>query len=248
MTRLAALITTPVRLVVAALVAFAVVLGCAVAAGELLALVQRPDGSTGVDQTITTWAVTHRTGGLTTFAHALSTVGSQAVLIPLVALVMVGLLWRRRIFAAGWLVLTWGGAVGLYTLTKHFVARMRPPADIWLTDVGRSTSFPSGHATQSLATFVALALALAVWWPRAARPLRVIAVALAVGVGWSRVYLGVHWATDVVAGWLLAAAWVLVASRLSDRARALTPRSGHPPQNSAPTPRPTTEDDPPTPP
>jgi undecaprenyl-diphosphatase len=114
--------------------------------------------------------------------------------------------------------------------------------------VGRSTSFPSGHATQSLATFVALALALAVWWPRAARPLRVIAVALAVGVGWSRVYLGVHWATDVIAGWLLAAAWVLVASCLSDHARALTPRPGHPPQISAPTPRPITEDDPPTPP
>ena len=111
----------------------------------------------------------------------------------------------------------WGGGILLYSLTKHFVHRPRPPAGLWLTDVSHTTSFPSGHATQSLATFLALGLVGAAWrsWPR--RPGRVVAVVLAGGVGWSRVYLGVHWTTDVVAGWLTAAAWIAVLTWLATR-------------------------------
>jgi undecaprenyl-diphosphatase len=108
------------------------------------------------------------------------------------------------------LLTAWGGAIGLYSITKQVVHRMRPPTEIWLTNVGRTTSFPSGHATQSLATFLAIVLVGAFWLPSARWPGRVIATALAIGVGCSRVYLGVHWVTDVSAGWLIAVAWVTV--------------------------------------
>ena len=192
------------------LVCFGVVLGCGIAVGELLGLAERPDGSTSFDSSITSWVVAHRTHGLTTVARVLSTVGSQAVLLPVAAIVTVLLVGRRRFVLAGLLVAAWGGAIGLYSLTKDSVDRMRPPRDIWLTDVGRTSSFPSGHATQSLATFVALAVVGAIGLPKARRPLLVLALLLAIGVGWSRVYLGVHWATDVGAGWLLAAAWITV--------------------------------------
>ena len=214
-------VTSPALLAVAMFVGFAAILGCAIAAGELLGLAARPDGSTAMDRSITAWVVAHRTPALTSSARLLSTLGSQAVLIPLTVIATVALLGRRRWVLAGLLIAAWGGAIGMYTLTKHFVHRMRPPMNIWLTDVGRTSSFPSGHATQSLATFLALVLAVAVIFPTARQPGRVISLALAIGVGWSRVYLGVHWATDVGAGWVIAAGWVTIVGWLARAARSI---------------------------
>jgi undecaprenyl-diphosphatase len=209
----------PATLVALHLLSFAVVLGCAIAAGELLEFAERPDGSTAFDSSITTWIVAHRTQGLTTLAHALSTIGSQAVLTPLALVAAAVLLTRRRFVLAGLLIAAWGGAILLYTLTKLFVHRQRPPMDIWLTNVGRTTSFPSGHATQSLAAFLALALVGATVLSKPRVPGVLLAIILGAGVGWSRVYLGVHWTTDVLAGWLIAAAWVVAVVRLAETVR-----------------------------
>jgi undecaprenyl-diphosphatase len=153
--------------------------------------------------------VAHRAEPVTTLAKVLTTIGSQTVLVPVVTVLALVLLWRRRFVPAVSLVGVWGGAILLYSLGKYFVGRPRPPAGLWLVQVG-GTSFPSGHATQSLATFVALAVVVAHWLRRAPWPGVAVAVVLAAGVGWSRVYLGVHWATDVAAGWLLAAGWLAV--------------------------------------
>jgi membrane-associated phospholipid phosphatase len=212
---------------VALLITFFCLLGCTVAAGELLELVERPDGSTRVDSAITSWVVSHRADHVTTLAKWLSVVGSQKVLLPVVLVVTAALLWRRRFIVGGLLVVIWGGAWGLYNLAKYFVGRPRPPADLWLV---RATgkSFPSGHATQSLATFAALALVVSVVLQRPRWPGVALALALAGGVGWSRVYLGVHWATDVAAGWLMAAAWVVIILWLAGLAGSVEqPRRGH---------------------
>jgi membrane-associated phospholipid phosphatase len=235
--RLESWTTTRGRLLVMLLVLFGVVLGCAVLAGELLELVERPDGSTGFDRSITDWAVAHRADALTTIAKLLSTVGSQTVLIPVTAIVALLLLRRREFLTAAMLVALWGGALGLYSLAKLFVHRARPPSEIWLTKV-TGTAFPSGHAAQSLATFVALALAGAVWAPRARGGAVALAVVLAAGVGCSRVYLGVHWTTDVVGGWVMAAAWIAIVLRLLLRGRrpAGSPRRGQGRRASAPAP------------
>lgn len=205
----------PARLIIVTLGSFGVVLLCAIACGELLKHAARPDASTGFDGSITSWMVRHRSSGWTALAHGLSTVGSQLVLAPVTAVVAVLLLVRRRFVQVGLLITAWGGALLLYHLTKDFVQRPRPPSSLWLTNVGKSTSFPSGHATQSLATFMALALVGAAWTAKLAWPGRVLALVLAAGVGWSRVYLGVHWATDVIAGWLIAAAWLAILIRSS---------------------------------
>jgi membrane-associated phospholipid phosphatase len=209
---------SPAILLLALVALFCVVLGCAVAAGELLAQVERPDGSTAFDSSITSWVIDHRTAALTAVARVLSAIGSQKVLSPVAGVVAVLLIARRRILSAALLAAIWGGAIGLYSVTKHFVDRPRPPADIHLMHVGAS-AFPSGHATQSLATFVALAVlaGAVVPWVRAVPAATVVAVGLAFGVGWSRVYLGVHWTTDVIAGWLIGAAWVSVALWLGRR-------------------------------
>lgn len=224
MSWLARRLTSPAIVIAVMVVCFGVVLGCGIVSGELLALAEQPDGSTSFDSSITSWVIAHRAHGLTEVARVLSTVGSQAVLLPLAAIVTALLVGRRRFVLAGLLVAAWGGAIGLYSLTKYFVHRMRPPADIWLTDVGRTTSFPSGHATQSLATFVGVAVVGTIWLPKARRPGLVLAVVLAIGVGWSRVYLGVHWATDVSAGWLIAAAWITIVVWLARTAGSIEQR------------------------
>jgi undecaprenyl-diphosphatase len=221
--RLARWRRSPALPFVAVPAAFAVVLGCAVLAGEALKQAETANGSTPLDSSITSWMVAHRDPVLTALARILSAIGSQKVLAPLAGVAAVLLLGRRRMVAALWLAVAWGGAIGLYSLTKHFVLRPRPPAGIRLMTVS-SSSFPSGHATQSLATFAALA-ALAAVALAAVRsvPGIVLAIGLAAAVGWSRVYLGVHWSTDVFAGWLIGAAWVSSVLCLSRRATRAPP-------------------------
>jgi len=201
--------TTPALLALVTVGWFVAILAVGVLCGDLLRGAERPDGSTSFDSSITTWMVAHRTGGLTTLARLLSAVGSQKILIPLAGVSAVLLVARRRLVLAGLVIVAWGGALGLYNLVKHFVHRPRPPMAIWLVKV-TSTSFPSGHATQSLATFVALALVAAALAASAGVVAKSLALTLAAGIGWSRVYLGVHWTTDVIAGWLIGATWVMI--------------------------------------
>jgi undecaprenyl-diphosphatase len=101
---------------------------------------------------------------------------------------------------------------------KLLVARQRPA--LWPPIVGvTSLSFPSGHALAS-ATFYPL---LARIWARAQpdqAPLAyTAAVAMALFVGFGRLYLGVHWPTDVLAGWVLGAAQTVLAIRIRERGR-----------------------------
>ena len=111
------------------------------------------------------------------------------------------------------------GSAALTVLVKHLVARARPGAADVLGPVDHSYSFPSGHTLNS-----AVFLGLLVWllWPalrsHAARTMAVAAAALlAAGVGASRVYLGLHWVTDVLAAWLLAGAWLSLLLLARDR-------------------------------
>jgi undecaprenyl-diphosphatase len=109
-----------------------------------------------------------------------------------------------------WLAVSIAGAVGLYHLVKYLVGRPRPPPAIWIGHFS-GASFPSGHAAQSVACYATLALIVS-----AGRPLWVkITVGCVAGlvvlvVGGSRIYLGAHWLTDVLAGYALGLAWVAV--------------------------------------
>jgi undecaprenyl-diphosphatase len=132
------------------------------------------------------------------------------VLLP----VLVWLVVRRAWWTAGW-VLTAAVLVGpLTTLLKDLVGRVRPPFPNGGERLN-TLSFPSGHSA-GIATLVTVALVLA--WPRlgpvARRISLAVGIALVVLVGLTRIWLGVHYLSDVVAGWAFGLAWTLTVALL----------------------------------
>jgi len=145
---------------------------------------------------------------LTQAMRALSVVGSFVFLSSLlVALVVVFLLigWRR---AAIWLAIATAGGAILESTLKLLFQRARPLA--FFGPDPRTYSFPSGHALASFCFYGVLAGLLTTRIQK--RWLRVViwaaAALLVTGIGFSRIYLGVHWPTDVIAGYAAAAVWV----------------------------------------
>lgn len=162
-----------------------------------------------------------RSAGLTAVARAVTWAGSAFVLVPLAlvcCLVLVRAGLRREACAVA---LSLAGAMLLSDVVKLLVSRPRPPV-MHLQPVTGS-SFPSGHATQASAFWFSLVLALRATeaTPRLLRTAAGLAVALVVAVALSRVYLGVHYPADVIAGVLLGTGWaVFVACSLRGGERA----------------------------
>jgi undecaprenyl-diphosphatase len=125
--------------------------------------------------------------------------------------------WHRNFWLAGMLA----GTVILERLTldgmKLMIDRSRPSFDLHPVAT-HSSSFPSGHAGNSMAVFLAIAL-IAV--PRAHRRAAVIAALMAsFVVGLTRPFLGVHWLSDVIGGWALGAAVAITAATLANSRRS----------------------------
>jgi membrane-associated phospholipid phosphatase len=122
--------------------------------------------------------------------------------------------------------------VAVETQVNHLIGRARPPISDW-AGAASGPSFPSGHTT--VATLFALSCAWAcagrvrAGWPR--RAIWAGAAVYAGAVGWSRVWLGVHWPTDVIAGWLFGLAWLAASTALIISLRRRRPvgadRPGH---------------------
>ena len=166
------------------------------------------EGDTGLDNRIADELHEHATRPLTKFFEAVTTLGNGIVLAG-VAAIAAYLLARRRYYAeAVLMVLAYAGAQFLSYSLKLAFRRDRP----FFTDplATLSTySFPSGHATVSIAVYGALALVLV---RRLTGPARVACVAAAVLlvslIGFSRMYLGVHFLSDVLAGFSVGLAWL----------------------------------------
>jgi undecaprenyl-diphosphatase len=144
-------------------------------------------------------------------ARDFTALGSMGVL-ALVAIAVVGYLLISRLHAAALLVaVAVGGGTLFSTLLKHAFDRTRPDLVPHSMDV-YTASFPSGHSMLSAVTYLTLAALLMRLQPhRRARVYVVItAVVLTLLVGASRVYLGVHWPSDVLAGWAVGASWAIV--------------------------------------
>ena len=167
----------------------------------------------------------HAGVGLDRLMLFLSFIGSAALMAPFDLLVALILAQRRRRRDAVFWVLAVGGAALLNTIVKHAVGRIRP--DLWVSIAPETTfSFPSGHAMQSMSVAVALILLA---WPTRARAAALLGGALFVLlVGTSRVYLGVHFPTDILAGWAASAAWVIGLQLVLRSGREAEPAVGGP--------------------
>jgi undecaprenyl-diphosphatase len=154
-----------------------------------------------------------RTATLTDLARIITWAGSAVVLVPLALISCLALARAGLPREALAVALSLGGAMLLYYLTKLLVSRPRPPVEHLQAVSG--ASFPSGHATQASAFWFALVLAL----PAAGASGLAICIAaacallLVLAVAASRVYLGVHYPADVLAGVLLGTSWTVFVSR-----------------------------------
>lgn len=165
---------------------------------------------------------------LTRAMIAFTQLGGSAVLLPVVALAGAWLLWRgERREALLFFGTTLTGRMTI-ELLKIVIDRPRPSFDPHPVFVA-SKSFPSAHAGNSTLTYVSLALFLVPGRWRV--PAAAAAMTLAIAIGCTRPMLGVHWPSDVLAGWCFGLLWVSLSWQLSRRGAAAA--SGYSPASPA---------------
>jgi membrane-associated phospholipid phosphatase len=196
-----------------AAIAIAGVLFTAWAGDAFIDLAEKVHGNNAalqkLDASIHDWAVRERSTGATTFFTIMTIIGGPAGLAVLLTIVGIILAVRRRWSWLIYLAVSAGGGALLNLELKRYFARARPVAAEMLRRAN-GYSFPSGHAMGSAVAFGALSYlafrAIKSWPAKTA----VIAFfyTLVAAVALSRVYLGVHWISDVLAGVTVGTVWV----------------------------------------
>lgn len=180
--------------------------------GETTEAVIDRDDLAAVDDPLTRWLVQHQQPRLTGAMRVVTELGSAWFVVLLLVVVTALLLHRRRPWAEVVVVpLSSAGAAALVTIIKLAIGRPRPTVGEIAAAAG-GFAFPSGHSAQAVACYGALAWLVAhVTTTRRSTVLAWIgAGVVALAIGFSRLYLAVHWLTDVVGGFVLGATWLSV--------------------------------------
>ncbi len=217
----------PIRLVLLVLV-WTTLAGILVGVGDL---VEHSGSVQGFDNHVTSVVVSHRNAGINAVMEAVTWFGSWAAVLVAAAVVLL-LVFRHRLSVRFLLlaVVAWAGTQGGTALAKHNVERPRPPEHLRLVSA-HGWSWPSGHT--ATATVVFAVLATTVWILTRSARLRFLAavgwIVVVLAVAFSRVELGVHWTTDVLASLVFATAWLLALDVLLGAiVTGATSRSGQP--------------------
>lgn len=197
----------PPAVTVPAKVALAVAVAALAAFGGLVDGVTEHADLASYDPGVTAWVSTVRLPGLTFVFELATTVGSEVSIGVLSALTLVWLLVVRRDRHRSFLFAASMGVAAVLTVgIKHLLGRHRPADAFVVGPVDTGYSFPSGHTLFSTVFLGALVMLVA--WPAVGRRGRIMAVIAwflaSASIGASRVYLGYHWVTDVLASWALA--------------------------------------------
>ncbi|RBY90193.1 PAP2 family protein [Blastococcus sp. TBT05-19] len=150
---------------------------------------------------------------LVTVLSAVTDLGGTGTAVLVLSLATAFLLIRRRRRLAAFVAVSGLGLAVLGPVTKAIVDRARPVVESPLVETPSNASFPSGHAMTALVTWGVLLLVALPGVRRGLRPWLVAGtVLLVVAVGFTRLALGVHFVSDVLAGWALGAAWLAVTT------------------------------------
>ena len=178
------------------------------------------------DDPIRNWALRHQGPVADGVFVAASRAGGPSVIIPLSVLAGAWLRGRRNLPIAGAVLLAPAASLTLFTLIKLAYRRQRPAGGALRGE--RTFSFPSGHSAASAAVFGTLAYVL--WREDLLDDELAVALALipATVIGASRVYLDVHYATDVLGGWAVGGVVAAMSGMVYERVRTLTREQGEP--------------------
>ena len=183
---------------------------------ELAVTVAAKDGFY-LDRRLLTYAAEHRHSELDLLFRITTWAGSFYVLGPLTLLLVIAFSWRRAVMSASLLGIGFGGAALITYITKHLLERERPGLFPQLVEPAQLAAFPSGHSTHIAAFSLALYLVCRQSHPEEKLLIGSILAILTFLVAVSRVYLQVHYPTDVLAGLLLALIWVSTTAMLLNK-------------------------------
>jgi len=184
------------------------------------------DGITGdaagrLDRSALRWFVAHREAWLTRSSRLVTEFGGSDVLVPVMTVVAIPLALRQRsVRVLAYFAATYAGAELLFRSVKQLTQEPRPPLRFAIGHYD-GLAFPSGHATLATAMWGAAAVAAASLSRRRVCKAAAFAAAflIALLIGLTRLYLGAHWLTDVLGGWILGAAWIAATTLVFTRAR-----------------------------
>lgn len=156
---------------------------------------------------------------LDAFASALTKLGVFWGVFPVATVTTLILLIQRRRYSLAYFITTLIGSILINRTAKLLLHRVRP--HLWVSPAPEfDYGFPSGHAMSSM-TLVA-ALVILTWGSRWCWTILIVGSLFVVAIGWTRLYLGVHYPSDILAGWTVSIAWAVGVSLL------IKPRSTKP--------------------
>jgi len=208
---LARSLTTNALLAITATVGGLVILGLTAASAEIYDAVAEKDGISGLDQPALNQVIAWRTPLANHLWTAFTNLGGALGMTLIAGAITLLMVWRwRSLTPLILMIIAVAGSLTFTTVGKAIVGRPRPPLSSAVPPYEHAFSFPSGHTLNStvIAGMVAYLIARRLTSRLGIALCVVLAVTWAAAMGFSRIFLGHHWLTDVIFAWILGLAWL----------------------------------------